>query len=472
MQISDIEFQEYLEKLVTSIKNDFKRHNNANKDNFLIYLISTINRLSAGDASKQNLILITLTKRLLQTITFLHDKEATKLANISLDKIEYLTDINSFEVIKDSWFDFLTSYDDSYLEKLSVHCDITSNNLEDIVDQVVECMNKSSNISLLESIVNLFVASLNPSIASSVDDELASFSYDLKSSPQTITNLQTQEKLKTLIKKRIKLDRAELQDKTDSLNNILDELSNKILTLMEQSSVSKDKISDIKEELKSEPSSSFKDIKDRLISIASSLEVEASSLSMKMKKDSDLVKNLQQRVHKLEVALNRAKKESKIDFLTNTLSRRALDNELKITKESYERYHIEYTIVFFDLDNFKMINDTYGHTAGDMILKSIGDILNKNKREVDIIGRFGGEEFLAILPKTNLAGAITFATKVREAVEEYSFIYKDERIFVTISAGIASRVDYKNHEDTMKNADMMLYNSKNLGRNRVSPSIP
>jgi diguanylate cyclase (GGDEF)-like protein len=333
-------------------------------------------------------------------------------------------------------------------------------------------MNKSSNISLLESIVNLFVASLNPSIASSVDDELASFSYDLKSSPQTITNLQTQEKLKTLIKKRIKLDRAELQDKTDSLNNILDELSNKILTLMEQSSVSKDKISDIKEELKSEPSSSFKDIKDRLISIASSLEVEASSLSMKMKKDSDLVKNLQKRVHKLEVALNRAKKESKIDFLTNTLSRRALDNELKITKESYERYHIEYTIVFFDLDNFKMINDTYGHTAGDMILKSIGDILNKNKREVDIIGRFGGEEFLAILPKTNLAGAITFATKVKEAVEEHSFLYKDERIFITISAGIASRVDYKNHEDTMKNADMMLYNSKNLGRNRVSPSIP
>ena len=466
------ELDKYLSKLSPSLQEDFNKHSTKKFSDFITYLVSTINRLNTGDASKQNLILITLTKRLLQTITFLHDKEATELANISLDRIEYLSDINSFEIIKDKWFDFLTSYDDSYLKKLDVHCSIKSNNLEDIVDSVVECITKNSDISLFENLVNLLVASLNPSIANSVDDELATLGYELKNSPLLLTTLETQEKLKSLIKRRIKLDREELNSKTSSLNGILDELFIKILALMEQSNVSKDKISIIKNELKSEDKNiDFTDIKDRLITLASSLELEATTLSSKMKKDSHMVQNLQKRVHRLELALNKAKKESKLDFLTNTLSKRALDSELRIAEEAYNRYKIEYTLVFFDLDNFKMVNDTYGHDAGDLILRDLGKILNQNRREVDSVGRFGGEEFLAILPKTSLEGAIIFANKVREAVENYSFLYKDERIFITISAGLASRVDSDTKEETVENADRMLYNSKNLGRNRVSPSI-
>lgn len=466
------ELDKYLGKLSPAVQEEFNKHSSKNFDDFMMYLVSNVNRLSVGDASRQNIILITLTKRLLQTITFLHDKKATELANISLDRLEYLADINSFEMIKDKWFDFLTSYDDSYLKKLDVHCAIKSNNLEDIVDSVVSCIAKNSDVTLFENLVNLFVASLNPSIAASVDDELATLSYELKNSPLLLTNLETQEKLKSLIKRRVKLDRDELNSKTSSLNGILDEVSIKILALMEQSNVSKDKIGLIKDELKNdEENINFKDLKGRLITLASSLEVEASSLSTKMQKDGHLVKNLQKRVHRLELALNRAKKESKLDFLTNTLSKRALDSELRIAEEGFNRYKIDYTLVFFDLDNFKMVNDTYGHDAGDLILRDLGKILNQNTREVDTIGRFGGEEFLAILPKTDLQGSIIFANKVREAVENHSFLYKDERIFITISAGLASRDDNETSELTVKSADRMLYNSKNLGRNRVSPSI-
>ena len=466
------ELKKYIQKLSPFIQEQIKKQQPKDLNEFIIYLIASINRATAGDINKQNLTLITLVKRLLQTITFLHDKEATRLANISLDRIEYLADVNSFEMIKDKWFDFMTSYDDSYLEKLKPFCHIESNNLEDIVNSVVKCMDKGSDVTLLESLSKLIIASLNPSIANAVDDELAALSYDLKSSPILLADLQIQEKIKSLIKKRIKLDKDEINSKVNSFNDILNELSEKLIAVMDESSVSREKLNQIKDELQKDSSElHLENIKKRLASIADSLEIEATSLTTKIQKENDLISNLQRRMHRLEIALEKAKRESKIDFLTKLLSKRTIEQELAVVESAYKRYGIDYSLVFFDLDNFKMINDTFGHDAGDTILKELGKILNQNKRDVDLVGRFGGEEFLAILQKTDLKGAITFAENIREAIENHKFLYKDERIFVTISAGIASRKDFESKEETLKNADSMLYNSKNAGRNRVSPSI-
>jgi len=466
------ELKKYIQKLSPFIQEQIKKQQPKDLNEFIIYLISSLNRATAGDINKQNLTLITLVKRLLQTITFLHDKEATRLANISLDRIEYLADVNSFEMIKDKWFDFMTSYDDSYLEKLKPFCHIESNNLEDIVNSVVKSMDKGSDVTLLESLSKLIIASLNPSIANAVDDELAALSYDLKSSPILLADLQIQEKIKSLIKKRIKLDKEEVNSKVNSLNDILDELSKKLIAIIDKSSVSRETLNQIKDELQRDSSElDLENLKNRLASIADSLEVEATSLTTKIQKENDLITNLQRRMHRLEIALEKAKRESKIDFLTKVLSRRTLEYELKVVESAYKRYGIEYSLVFFDLDNFKMINDTFGHDAGDSILKELGKILNQNKRDVDLVGRFGGEEFLAILPKTDLKGAITFAENKRRIVENHNFLYKGERIFVTISAGVASRKDFDSKEETLQNADSMLFNSKNTGRNRVSPSI-
>jgi len=344
--------------------------------------------------------------------------------------------------------------------------------LEDIVEELVKCLDNSTDTTLLESLSKLIVASLNPSIANSVDDELASLSYDIRTSPIMLKDMYIQEKIKTLIKKRIKLDKKEVTSKVNSLNEILQKLSTKLVSVIDTSSQSKDKLGDIKRELSRQSDDlNFEELKNTLSIIADSLEVEATSLNKNLIKESDLIANLQKRMHKLELALQKAKRESKIDFLTKLLSRRTLDKELITTESAYNRYQIDYSLVFFDLDNFKMINDTFGHDAGDVILKELGKIFNQNRREVDLVGRYGGEEFLAILPKTNLSGAITFAENLREAVENHQFLYKGERIFVTISAGAACREDFANKEETIENADSMLYNSKSLGRNRVSPNI-
>ena len=462
----------YIKRLNPSLQEEIKNRGIKNEKDFIIYTTSMLNRLNVGDSGKQNVVLITLVKRLLQTITFLHDKEASRLANISLDRIEYLSDVKSFEMIKDKWFDFMTSYDDSFLEKLSPFCNIKSKNLQDMVDELVECMKKSDDLEFLKNISSLIIASLTPSIANGVDDELAALSYDLKSNPALLNSTETFQKIQSLMKKRVKLDKEEVKNRVKSLNEILDNLSSKLIPMMEKSSIREEKISEIKKELQQDTKDmNFADIKKRLEKITESLELESTTITQKFKKESHLLSNLQKRMHRLEVALDKAKKESKIDFLTKLLTRRELDSEISISESAFLRYGISYSVVFFDIDNFKMINDTFGHDAGDMILKTVGKVLNSSKREVDIVGRYGGEEFMAVLPKTDLKGAYTFAENIRKKIEEFQFLYKDERIFVTISAGLANRDNFSSKDETVQNADKMLYNAKNTGRNRVAPDI-
>ncbi|MCH9813625.1 MAG: GGDEF domain-containing protein, partial [Epsilonproteobacteria bacterium] len=120
-------------------------------------------------------------------------------------------------------------------------------------------------------------------------------------------------------------------------------------------------------------------------------------------------------------------------------------------------------------DFFKKVNDTFGHEAGDVILKKLGQIFLELKRDVDIIGRYGGEEFLAILPNTPLSGALVFAEKIRSKVEAYDFLYKDEKVPVTISAGVGHCSDHNDQKALISAADEALYKAKNSGRNCIYP---
>jgi diguanylate cyclase (GGDEF)-like protein len=179
------------------------------------------------------------------------------------------------------------------------------------------------------------------------------------------------------------------------------------------------------------------------------------------------VKKLSQKVHQLEKELQEANKESKEDFLTKLYNKRALDEFLSIKEAEFKRYNRNYTIVMFDIDFFKKVNDTYGHEAGDAVLSAFGKILKKDCREVDVVGRFGGEEFMAILSETDTKGGAVFADKVRQHVQKARFVYRKKRIEVTVSAGVAERKKHISLEATINSADEYLYQAKKNGRNRV-----
>ena len=122
-----------------------------------------------------------------------------------------------------------------------------------------------------------------------------------------------------------------------------------------------------------------------------------------------------------------------------------------------------------DLDHFKKINDTYGHDAGDIVLKEVANSMGKTIRDSDIIGRVGGEEFCIYLPNTSHSGAMNIAEKIRQEIEKIDFNFDYTKIHVTASIGVSSKLTHhKSIADIQRDADHAMYHAKKDGRNRVA----
>ncbi len=160
---------------------------------------------------------------------------------------------------------------------------------------------------------------------------------------------------------------------------------------------------------------------------------------------------------------------SQVDGLTNIANRRHLDERLVELWEHSLRYNEDISIVMCDIDHFKNVNDTHGHVAGDEVLKKFAHLLKATARGIDKIGRYGGEEFLIVLPGTGLEAALTFAERVRKAIESHTFSYDGGTLNCTASIGVSSWPHQPLHgQDALVNAaDKALYAAKKLGRNRV-----
>ena len=152
------------------------------------------------------------------------------------------------------------------------------------------------------------------------------------------------------------------------------------------------------------------------------------------------------------------------DHLTKLMNRVKIDEILERCDNSFKRYKNIYSVILLDIDHFKLVNDTYGHLVGDEILKSIAMVLSDNTRNIDLVGRWGGEEFLIISKETNVHGAFTIAEKIRKAVESYIF---ETATHQTISVGVAQIKENETVDELLKRADNALYEAKEAGRNRV-----
>jgi diguanylate cyclase (GGDEF)-like protein len=163
---------------------------------------------------------------------------------------------------------------------------------------------------------------------------------------------------------------------------------------------------------------------------------------------------------------------SKTDPLTSLLNRRGVMESLEIEAHRFERSKKCFSIVLSDIDHFKNVNDTYGHEAGDKILVEVGKIIRENCRKQDVASRWGGEEFLILLPETDLEGGKLLAEKIRKAIESNEFFYQEQKIPITMSFGLSIFFENsKNLEDCIRYADDCLYNAKKMGRNRVVNKI-
>ena len=154
------------------------------------------------------------------------------------------------------------------------------------------------------------------------------------------------------------------------------------------------------------------------------------------------------------------------DKLTGLFNRNKFDEIFSKEIKRAKRYNNDLSIIIFDIDDFKMINDTYGHQIGDEVLKDMAKIALSSVREQDINIRWGGEEFLILLPQTNLLGAIAVANKVKTSIEKH--LFTDKSLQITASFGVAQFTNEDDNENTIiSKADALLYEAKRTGKNKV-----
>jgi diguanylate cyclase (GGDEF)-like protein len=157
-----------------------------------------------------------------------------------------------------------------------------------------------------------------------------------------------------------------------------------------------------------------------------------------------------------------------IDGLTQVFNKRYFIETLEREIGRANRYRRELSLIMFDIDHFKKINDTYGHLAGDHVLKQLASVIKTRIRREDILSRYGGEEFAIILPEIDNYNAMNFADKIRQLVEKAVFKFEDTDIPVTISIGVASMTqELQEPHEFIRIADSHLYEAKSAGRNRV-----
>ncbi|WP_320043616.1 GGDEF domain-containing protein [uncultured Desulfobacter sp.] len=206
-----------------------------------------------------------------------------------------------------------------------------------------------------------------------------------------------------------------------------------------------------------------KEIIDQMLDTTRAIIQSGSRLQTRMKVSSEDLKQL----HKeLEIS----QKEARTDSLTGLTNRRGLEKRLEIERIRARQNNSPFSVIMLDIDHFKAVNDTFGHLVGDSLLKGFADILSGLVRRNDLATRYGGEEFLILLPETNVEGAYAVSEKIRNILCEKEWTIKDsgKRIGqVRASMGIAQYKLGETGNEVITRADEAMYHAKNTGRDRI-----
>ena len=179
------------------------------------------------------------------------------------------------------------------------------------------------------------------------------------------------------------------------------------------------------------------------------------------------VQEAEERIRLLESQLQHMSELVREDQLTGSLNRRGLDDVFERESARADRRNTPLCVAMLDLDNFKKLNDTYGHLAGDGALKHLVKVVRDTLRSMDVIARFGGEEFLILLPETTVEAAAAAMVRVQRELTRHFFMHDNEKMLITFSCGVALRIPNEDQASLMARADRAMYQAKQSGKNRV-----
>jgi len=209
---------------------------------------------------------------------------------------------------------------------------------------------------------------------------------------------------------------------------------------------------------------------DTITEIAKNIVAETKSIIKSSKTLKDQLDSTNSKIDVLSKKMEGLKKTSRTDMLTGLLNRYGFDESMDRIFEDKETPHDPLCVIMVDIDHFKKVNDTYGHLVGDSVLKMLGKLLKDHIKGRDIAARFGGEEFLLVLPKTPIEGAHSLAEQIRSNLAKMKLTIKDTGKpigQITISLGVSLHKNGESIDDAIERADNALYQAKNTGRNKT-----
>jgi diguanylate cyclase len=349
--------------------------------------------------------------------------------------------------------------------------EVISNNI-DCPEKLIPLLLKRVNSQNVRQLANLLKRSLLPSICVKTDDEIDQLFSKIENNNNLLFTKEVQDKIEDFINQRFERDKKVVIEKTSDISKLVLLMEDYLNEAISSNGSGSKNVLNIKEKIESiniqeNGLEALSKLQNELVNAASSIEKEMNSVTNKLQTGRTKVQELEEKVKTLEDELTRTKTENMKDHLTGLLTRRAFSDEVKRIESAYERIKTQYAVIFFDLDFFKKLNDTYGHECGDVVLSTFGKILNKSVRDHDIVGRYGGEEFVAIIHFNLNRELLQFLKRIKTIVSDNRFLYKDKKIKVTFSAGVAIRNNYETYENTLQKADMLLYQAKENGRNKI-----
>lgn len=342
------------------------------------------------------------------------------------------------------------------------------NTIYDLIDILLLRVPKSN----INNMSKLFQESLQPSISLSIGDDLNSFCIKIGDSPSLIFEESIQKEMEKFIEKRFEVDKKVLAQKTADIARLISLMNKYLGDAIDSHKSGSSNVSNIKEEIQSiDLSGSTKKeldkLQTKLVQAAMSIEHEMSDVTKDLEFGQNEVLELEKKVKTLEKELKETKLQSSKDFLTGALNRKALDEEIKRFESWFSRDNKNYAIVFFDIDKFKNVNDTYGHECGDVILQTFSALLLKLTRDSDIVCRYGGEEFVVAIQYKNRDELDKYVFRIKSVITTNKFIYQEHKLKITFSAGVQIRSKHKNIDETISNADKLLYEAKESGRDKI-----
>jgi len=248
----------------------------------------------------------------------------------------------------------------------------------------------------------------------------------------------------------IKID---LRHSAQILSDIISELQKSIEESYEQASIKERRITELqkKEEAKEDFIAS---LILELLTLVRDLKRENESFLKKVEAQQKFINELKSKLEKVEA-------EANLDPLTDLFNRRSLERALEEFFTLCKQSKMSFSLVLIDLDDFKYVNDNYGHHVGDLVLAKVAKVLRTNMRAKDIVGRWGGDEFVVVMPNTDLENAKKVLERIKSQIEKMEILAEGKRFKVSISAGVVQcGENFQSWLDMIKEADRLMYEDK------------